>query len=513
MPNDYYNVHREPLPRQRARAEVVASELRSIERGLDGLPSKNALFGGLPLVASETDVSGANAYVLASDYPITEFVIGLTVRCFFTHTNTAASTVNVDGTGVKDLVNLDGSDLQGQEIVATWMHELVYDGTRWRLQNSAKRVSASLVLNSSLPPQNFQRNTEIADLELPTASGGSAPYTYAATGLPAGLSFAAATRIISGTPTTIGSSIITYTVTDANSQSFEFQFSIRIVAQVLILPDPADRLLQVGSSYSFTLAPATGGTAPYTYTLFGLPPGMAFDQELREVAGVPTMPAVYNLILTARDSGDPSQTVAQQFVLTISSASDLSIPTVADRDFVPGASITPITLPAATGGVPDYTYIVTGLGEGLMFDPEARQITGTPSAQGERNVTYRVQDAIGTQVERQFVINIQPVGARYITVSEDRTISATDLQGGNSYAPAAEELTLPTWLGNRYIVIAQPAELDDFTSISLAGLGNSISDFEKQSYVRTIAGIEYEVWISLEVQGSVISGEVIEVRP
>ncbi|MFG3101388.1 alkaline phosphatase family protein [Streptomyces sp. NPDC048182] len=48
-----------------------------------------------------------------------------------------------------------------------------------------------------------------------TASGGTAPYTWSATGLPAGLSLDSATGKIAGTPTTAGSSSVTATAEDA----------------------------------------------------------------------------------------------------------------------------------------------------------------------------------------------------------------------------------------------------------------------------------------------------------
>ena len=49
--------------------------------------------------------------------------------------------------------------------------------------------------------------------------GGYAPYTYAAFGLPAGLSINAATGQISGTPTTAGTYPFAVTVTDSDGNT------------------------------------------------------------------------------------------------------------------------------------------------------------------------------------------------------------------------------------------------------------------------------------------------------
>ena len=73
--------------------------------------------------------------------------------------------------------------------------------------------------------QRFAVNEPIADLVLPAASGGDiivrdgetlVSYTYAASGLPAGLDFDPDTRTVSGTPRTTGSSTVTYTAEDAD---------------------------------------------------------------------------------------------------------------------------------------------------------------------------------------------------------------------------------------------------------------------------------------------------------
>ncbi len=57
------------------------------------------------------------------------------------------------------------------------------------------------------------------------ATGGTAPYTWSATGLPTGLSINSSTGLISGTVTRIATSTVTVTAVDAASRSASTQFS------------------------------------------------------------------------------------------------------------------------------------------------------------------------------------------------------------------------------------------------------------------------------------------------
>ncbi|MCP2327116.1 subtilisin family serine protease [Hamadaea flava] len=65
---------------------------------------------------------------------------------------------------------------------------------------------------------------QAVDLQL-SASGGTSPYTWSASGLPAGLSIGSSTGRITGTPTTAGTSTVTVTVTDSASKTGSAQFT------------------------------------------------------------------------------------------------------------------------------------------------------------------------------------------------------------------------------------------------------------------------------------------------
>ena len=75
-------------------------------------------------------------------------------------------------------------------------------------------------LGANPGPQRYALNAAIAPLVLPAATGGDGwslhGYFYAVDGLPAGLTFDAATRTISGTPTVPGTYTVTYTAEDAD---------------------------------------------------------------------------------------------------------------------------------------------------------------------------------------------------------------------------------------------------------------------------------------------------------
>jgi len=132
---------------------------------------------------------------------------------------------------------------------------------------SGSVAAATVVLTpaaSTLPAARL--NTAYAGQTF-TASGGTAPYTYASSGtLPTGMTFNASTGVLSGTPTAAGSFTFTITATDSSTGTGA-PFTSGSTSYTLVVNSTNADLSALALS-SGTLAPGFGaGTLAYTATV------------------------------------------------------------------------------------------------------------------------------------------------------------------------------------------------------------------------------------------------------
>lgn len=98
----------------------------------------------------------------------------------------------------------------------------------------------------------------------------------------------------------------------------------------------------------------------------------------------------------------------------------------------------------------------------------------------------------------------------YINVQADQLPATFTATGANSGAYAEQQtINIPTFTGSQYIVIAQPANEPDLTSVLIGSL-NQLSTFTKASATATVGGESYEFWFSNNlILGSVLSNEPV----
>ena len=292
---------------------------------------------------------------------------------------------------------------------------------------------------------------EVYTLELTAVSGGKEPFTYTVTGLPTGLSFDKPSLTIIGTPTQVQVADVTFAVEDhdGDTASQEFQISVSEGDTEPTFPYTILKMeLRVDSPFKVLLPGATGGNAPYTYTISGLPETLSFNPDTRWISGTPTASGLHQVTFTATDRDlDP---VSQTFELNIAADNMPTEPSVDDLHMKVTRAVS-VELPAGANGDPPYTYTVSVMPSGLDFDDQTRFISGTPATPGMTNVTYTVTDDDGDPISTDFKITVYPMPS-LIDVSD------ISIMQGDLYT-----LVLPEATGGRpqfdYSVTALPSGL------------------------------------------------------
>jgi putative Ig domain-containing protein len=198
----------------------------------------------------------------------------------------------------------------------------VTDGTRSDVQTYTLLVVDPLAITTPSPAA--------AELGLPfklqlSASGGRAPYTWSATGLPSGFTLDPATGLISGTPGVVVTDPVQVTVTDALGLTSTQDVSLPVVARVTIAKKALPKA-KVGALYNARLV-TLGGVAPFRWRLVaaafpsvgaGLPRGITLNASTGRLSGVPRKAGTYRFRVLVTDKLGARSSLG--FVLKVSAA-------------------------------------------------------------------------------------------------------------------------------------------------------------------------------------------------
>lgn len=220
------------------------------------------------------------------------------------------------------------------------------------------------------------------------------PITYAASGLPPGLSVNTATGVISGTPTAAGTFFTTLSAADvAGAVSSPLTFLI-------------DNILPAPTAPRFVTAPAAQRGAlgvaftydfwvdglPDTLAASGLPPGLSFSTpdgilngvptKIGRISGTPTFTGTYAVPIQAQNAAGSAGAIAT-LVIAAAPAAPVITSNASERGTagVPFYYYFYVAYDAASPGSP-ITYAAANLPPGLTLDSAARRISGVPTAAG-----------------------------------------------------------------------------------------------------------------------------------
>ncbi len=264
-----------------------------------------------------------------------------------------------------------------------------------------------------------------------TAAGGTSPYQFSiAPALPAGLSFAATTGAITGTPTSLlASTGFTVTVTDATNATASASFTLAVTNAVVANTAIASTALTQGRAAApFVPVTASGGTGALGFSVApALPAGLSMAPATGAIAGTASAasPAT-TYTVTATDT--KSATGSASFNLTVNAALTASqaIPSTSIIIGEPVAAFTPVT---ASGGTAPLTFAVApSLPDGLSLAAATGAITGTPkTTQPAATYTVTLSDANDATASADFALAI---------VAGRSSVAVTSSPGSSSFGQA-----------------------------------------------------------------------------
>lgn len=270
------------------------------------------------------------------------------------------------------------------------------------------------------------------------AAGGSAPYSFAAVGIPAGLTLAT-NGTLNGMPATAGTFALLVTVTDGNSFSTAASFSLSVTgAGVSPLAVPGAILgsgtVQLLYSDSVT---ALGGTAPYSWAVTGgaAPPGLSVSPS-GEVTGTPTAAGSFHF--TAQVTDNTKATASGSFTIFIDPATlRLSTGNSLPNGIV--GSEYPLQILTPSGGITPYVFSISSgaLPDGLGFADG--QISGIATGSGTFNFTVTLTDGAAKTVVVPLAIVIGPAQTDLIL---GQTFLSFSLMEGSLSLPVPASVTV-----------------------------------------------------------------------
>jgi hypothetical protein len=225
-----------------------------------------------------------------------------------------------------------------------------------------------------------------------TISDGTAPFTYAWSGLPSGC-VSANVSTLKCVPTKNGTFSILGTVHDKPGSQASSSVALTVEPAITITGFAADpSQTGLGGSVTFTVT-TSGGTPPISYVYTNLPPGCS-STDAPSLSCTPSQAGSYTVSVAATDS--ETSTASATTTVTIDSGpsitSEVWNPASVDLGQSSTLSVT------VTGGTAPYTYSYTGLPAGCSSS-NTSTLTCTPTATGSFTVNITVVDAHGLSAQ------------------------------------------------------------------------------------------------------------------
>ena len=295
------------------------------------------------------------------------------------------------------------------------------EGNSIETKFSIKVVDTTAPTVKGISDQTKEVNTEIDNIEISATDNSGQAVTNKVSGLPQGVTFDPSTNTISGVATKVGTYPIVVTSTDADGNSVEMKFNIKVVDTTApTVKEISDQTKEVNTAIDDIEISATDNSGqPVTNTVSGLPEGVTFDPRTSTISGVATKVGTYPIVVTSID-GDGNRTDTKFNIKVV----DTTAPTVkgiSDQTKEVNTAIDDIEISATDNSGQAVTNKVSGLPQGVTFDPSTNTISGVATKVGTYPIVVTSTDADGNSVEMKFNIKVVDTTAPTVKEISDQT--------------------------------------------------------------------------------------------
>jgi hypothetical protein len=235
-----------------------------------------------------------------------------------------------------------------------------------------------------------------------SASGGTLPFSYNYTGLPAGC-VTVNLSSFSCKPSAAGTHTVRVFVNDSLGNSTTATLSLTVNADTTVssftaLHDPTD----VGIMTTLNVT-ASGGIKPYTYTYTGLPG--CVSENTSSLACDPLESGTYVIEVFVNDTRSPTSSASASLTLTVDPVLSISQFYASPDPVDAGVSTTFNAI--ASGGTQPYSYAYAGLPSGCS-GANTTVLTCTPTTSGTLSVRAYANDSVGESATDVLYLTVDP---------------------------------------------------------------------------------------------------------
>ena len=296
--------------------------------------------------------------------------------------------------------------------------------------------------------QTYTAGTIIDPFTLPAATGGDGSLAYSLAPTLPGLSFDATARQLVGTPTTAGTHLMTYTVTDADGDTDTLTFTINVVpsgdgagnaegdCSVGMLVSPGEGCAYPGTDSDFKVdADGRGSFLVITSSRAININRVTYQGTFFDFRASHQGDGVWRIDRIEGNTEDPAAPPSGGGSMPVFAAGAGP----GDQAYTAGTAIDTLTLPEATGGDGTLTYGLSPDVPGLAFDATTRQLGGTPTTAGTYSMTYSATDQDGDTDTLGFTIGVAETPAMRDMLG-DCYVSLLLISGQSCAHPGTDEL-------------------------------------------------------------------------